>query len=251
MTAQFESSLYKGWVFHQRLQPKLHKFSYRIYLWWIKLEELDALAKELKHFDTNIKKRSWLRFSLSDYMNTDKNQHNASTPEELEAHVISRMSALANDSLRGRVFFLGQTRTFGKYFSPVNFWFLQNEKQEFTHMLAEVSNTPWNERHHYLVDLNKQCDTQKAFHVSPFNPMDMTYKWHVQTPGKNMRLHLSCHQQSKQFEAAIDMTRETLSNDNLRKTLFSIPSMTIKTIFGIYWQALKLFVKRVPIYTHT
>ncbi|WP_284219492.1 DUF1365 domain-containing protein [Agaribacter marinus] len=247
----FESALYKGIVFHQRTHPKKHKFSYNLFLWWIKLEELPQLENTLTLFGVNTKKRAWLRFKFSDYMNTKNVEHSATTHEELENHVLKTMSNLAKETLTGSIFFLGQTRTLGKYFSPVNFWFLRDENNNFTHMLAEVSNTPWNERHHYLVDLKLQENTTKSFHVSPFNPMDMIYKWNVQTPCDYMRLQLSCYKDIKHFEAAIDMKKETLNNSALKKTLFSIPSMTIKTVVGIYWQALKLFIKRVPIYTHT
>ena len=88
-------------------------------------------------------------------------------------------------------------RMFGIYFSPVNFYFLRDELGVFTHMMAEVSNTPWNERHYYLVDMDKQEDTQKEFHVSPFNPLDMTYKWNVGIPGEVFFMTLACHQKKK------------------------------------------------------
>jgi DUF1365 family protein len=80
--------------------------------------------------------------------------------------------------------------------------------------------------------------------------MQMTYKWKIQQPDENLRLHLSCYQQTKHFEAAIDMQRKPMSSASLRSSILSIPSMTIKTVGGIYWQAIKLFFKRVPIYTH-
>ena len=71
------------------------------------------------------------------------------------------MSELNGAPLSGDVFLLGQLRMLGMYFSPVNFYFLRSAAGEYTHMLAEVSNTPWNERHHYLVDLREQKDTEK------------------------------------------------------------------------------------------
>jgi hypothetical protein len=117
-------------------------------------------------------------------------------------------------------------------------------------MLAEVSNTPWNKRHHYLVDLAKQEDCDKEFHVSPFNPMDMTYQWKIKQPNENLRLHLSCIKHEKHFEVALNMQRQPLTTKTLRGALLSIPSMTLKTVAGIYWQAIKLFFKRVPIYMH-
>lgn len=145
---------------------------------------------------------------------------------------------------------LGQVRTLGIYFSPVNFYFLRNDDGIFTHMLAEVSNTPWNERHYYLVDLDTQADTDKAFHVSPFNPMDMTYKWNIKPPEDAFVMTLDCHREDKEFRAGLNMKRISLNNHNLNRAIKRIPSMTIKTVVGIYWQALKLFLKRTPIYGH-
>jgi ABC-type dipeptide/oligopeptide/nickel transport system ATPase subunit len=123
---------------------------------------------------------------------------------------------------------------------------LQDESGAYTHLLAEVSNTPWNKRHCYLVDLADQQDCQKAFHVSPFNPMDMQYKWHIAQPGEQLRLSLSCHKDIKHFTASLNLSRYELNSSKLGNVVLSIPSMAIKTLWGIYWQAIKLFVKRVP-----
>lgn len=244
-----ESGIYTGQVFHQRSQPKVHKFDYNIYLFWLKLTEIDELSNAVNGFSNNKTGFSVVNFRRSDYLgNADIALHEA---------VLSRMNELqsALDAeapiLTGDIFLLGQVRTFGMYFSPVNFYYLRDATGKFTHLLAEVSNTPWNKRHHYLVDLETQQDVNKAFHVSPFNPMDMIYKWQIKSPSQNLSLHLSCYKQTKHFEAAINMQKKPLTTKNLRQSLMSIPSMTIKTVVGIYWQALKLLIKRVPIYTHS
>lgn len=238
-----ESGIYLGTVFHQRSIPKIHKFDYKIYLFWLKLSEIDKINDHVSGFSCNKTGISVVNFRRSDYLG------DADMP--LEQAVLLRMNELNGNTLNGEVFLLGQVRTFGLYFSPVNFYYLRNGQGVFTHMLAEVSNTPWNKRHHYLVDLNNQVDCAKAFHVSPFNPMDMQYKWKIQQPGENIKLHLSCYQQQKHFEAAINMNKKPLTSATLRSSLLSIPSMTVKTVVGIYWQAIKLFFKRVPLYTHS
>lgn len=237
-----ESAIYSGKVSHRRVHPKLHAFDYSIYLYWLKLSELSTLTKQVKGFADASTKRSIVNFRRSDYLG-DPNI-------SLEQAALQKMSELNVTKLSGEVFLLGQVRTFGLYFSPVNFYYLRNELGRYTHMLAEVSNTPWNQRHHYLVNLQEQKDCSKAFHVSPFNPLDMIYHWRVAQPNENLRLHLSCSQETKHFEAALDLQRKPLNSRTLRSSLVSIPSMTVKTIAGIYWQALKLFIKRVPIYTH-
>ncbi len=237
-----ESGIYHGIVHHQRFVPKIHRFQYRIYLYWLKLNELPKLNEQVRGFSTEQKGFSAVKFLRPDFLG------DPSLP--IEDAVLQRMSELHGSPLTGDVFFLGQIRTFGWYFSPVNFYYLRNELGDFTHMLAEVSNTPWNKRHHYLVDLNKQENNDKAFHVSPFNPMDMQYQWRIQQPASKLNLHLACIKDTKHFEAALDMNLQPLNTKTLRSALLSIPSMTIKTVAGIYWQALKLFFKRVPIYMH-
>ncbi len=238
-----ESAIYKGKVYHQRFKPTQHKFDYDIYLFWLKLdeEELTTLSHELKCFSAEGKAR--VRFKREDYLGDPS--------LSLRQAVLDRMAEL-NDgtSLYGDVFMLGQLRMWGWYFSPVNFYYLRNTDGKFTHMLAEVSNTPWNERHHYLVNLDTQDDTPKAFHVSPFNPMDMTYKWSISQPSTRLSLAMDCVRSDKEFSAGINLTKFTLDNANLTQALKRIPSMTIKTVAGIYWHALKLLLKRTPLYTH-
>ena len=238
-----ESAIYKGKVYHQRFKPTQHQFDYDIYLFWLKLEsnELEALSSSLTHFSAHDKAR--VRFKREDYL--------GDASVSLKQAVLERMTEL-NDgiTLKGDVFMLGQLRMWGLYFSPVNFYYLRNTEGKYTHMLAEVSNTPWNERHHYLVNLDTQDDTPKAFHVSPFNPMDMTYKWSISQPSSRLSLAMDCVRDDKEFSAGINLTKFTLDNANLSAALKRIPSMTIKTVAGIYWHALKLLLKRTPLYTH-
>ncbi len=237
-----ESAIYQGKVNHQRFKPTQHKFDYDIYVMWLKLSEIDQLGTMLKRF--SVGKRGWLSFHRDDYYG------DSTLP--LDEAIRQKMTELNDGAkLEGDVFFFGQLRSFGIYFSPVNFYFLRScEAKRFTHMLAEVSNTPWNERHYYLVDMDTQEDTEKAFHVSPFNPLDMTYKWTIRQPDERFSLVMACHQKEKDFIAGLNMKRISLDNKNLRIMLRRIPSMTIKTVVGIYWQALKLFIKRTPVYDH-
>ncbi len=243
MTQNLESGIYTGVVNHRRSVPKIHQFSYQIFLYWLKLKELPELSEQVASFSYEESKFKFVNFKRNDYLG-DENS-------DLETSVIKRMNELSNEPLDGDIFLLGQVRTLGMYFSPVNFYFLRDATGVYTHMLAEVSNTPWNQRHHYLVNLSKQENSQKDFHVSPFNPMDMQYKWRIVAPSEELKLHLSCYKEVKHFEAALDMTFEPMTSKSLKRALLAIPSMTIKTLAGIYWQATKLFFKRVPIYTHS
>lgn len=235
-----DSAIYKGQVFHARHTPKHHAFSYDIFLFWLNLEELQHISERVRGFSTH--KWAPVHFKRTDYLG------DPTTP--LDQAVIARMSELAGEPLSGTPFMLGQVRTFGMYFSPVNFYYLRQSDGFYSHLLAEVSNTPWNERHHYLVDLKEQKDAQKEFHVSPFNPMDMLYHWKIKQPNQKLKLSMSCSSGKRHFDAALNLDKIELNSNSLLRVLVSIPSMTIKTVFGIYWQALKLYLKGVPFYGH-
>ena len=236
----FNSGLYVGVTYHERFVPKNHRFTYQIMMFWLDLDEVSQLNNKLKLFSQE--KFNWIQYRRSDFLQNKR--------ENLKDEVLEKMSSLAGKDIKGKVFLLSPLRILGMYFSPVNFYYVQNEEGLFTHLLAEVSNTPWDERHCYLVDLETQDDTDKAFHVSPYNPIDMQYKWRIKQPSEKLNLVLECHKTDKHFTAAIALNRDELNNTTLRKSLLQFPHMTIKTVFGIYWQALKLFIKKVPIYNH-
>lgn len=235
-----ESAIYQGKVYHQRFLPTQHKFDYDIYLFWLHLDELSHLSDSLQHFSAFSRARA--RFNRNDYL--------GSNDQPLSLAVKNKMTQLGAKAVEGDIFLLGQLRMWGMYFSPVNFYYLRTPAGHFSYLLAEVSNTPWNERHYYLVDMDTQDDTKKAFHVSPFNPIDMTYQWQITQPAEQLALIMNCVRKEKEFSAGINLTKLSLNNTNLSRVMKRIPSMTIKTMVGIYWQAIKLFIKRTPIYDH-
>ncbi|MGM0526523.1 MAG: DUF1365 domain-containing protein [Pseudomonadota bacterium] len=235
-----DSALYSGTVFHRRFRPRQHDFDYQFMQWFLALDELEQANGISRWFSTKGFAPLWFR--RKDYLKGEAG--------DLQQAVLAKMSELADKSLSGRVFFLGNIRTFGIYFSPVNFYYLQ-QRGEFTHLLAEVSNTPWLERHYYLIDLSEQNPTsKKAFHVSPFNPMQMTYHWKLTDPGENLFIQLSAATEQKDFVAGMNLSRQSLNRSEVSHVLKTSPVMALKIIGGIYWQALKLFIKRTPFYGH-
>lgn len=240
-----ESGLYTGKIYHQRVHPTQHAFTYSMALFWLKLSELDALDASLRGFSLHRFAPYWFR--VTDYFKGASIQSHS----ELADATKQKMRELGSAPVNGDIFFLGQIRALGVFFSPVNFYFHRaDDAQQFDYMLAEVSNTPWNQRHYYLVDLQQQQDTQKAFHVSPFNPIDMTYKWRVKQPDDKLAVALECHQQQRHFTASIAMQKQALDQATLNRFMLRMPSTTLFSLVGIYWQALKLFLKRTPIYGH-
>ncbi len=132
-------------------------------MWLLNLDELDAIPNLGRWF--SVKKWALSRFHRPDYLGDPQ--------ESLAKAVRKRMWELTNHEVTGRVYGLMNMRTLGLYFSPVNFYYGYNDQDELTHFLAEVSNIPWNERHHYghyVAGNKRNLSHSKEFHVSPFNP---------------------------------------------------------------------------------
>jgi DUF1365 family protein len=247
-------AIYNGVIRHRRYTPKKHNFSYSVNQWWLDLDDL-ASANSMSKVLSTTSKWAPLQFRESDYLTDER----ASPNQNLADAVRAKMSELANTELLGRVYFLGNIRNWGLYFSPINCFYLANEQGVFTHMLAEVSNTPWNERHCYLVNLTRKNTTDKILHVSPFNPIDMQYHWRLGAPklsdGSRVLVHIAAHTKKEgvercEFDATLTLKRSALNQSSIRRVLLVHPWMTLKVVAGIYWQAVKLFVKRVPFYGH-
>ncbi len=175
------SALYAGFIAHQRFIPRAHRFRYPFFMWFLDLDNIDTLPDLGRWFSTR-------RFSLSRFHRPD---YLGDPLEPLHSSVKKRMQELTGKTVTGKVFGLLNLRTCGLYFSPVNFYFGYDREEHCTHMLAEVSNIPWNERHHYAhyIGGNQFNPVQaKEFKVSPFNPVDQQYTWTIEPPDKN-----SCH----------------------------------------------------------
>lgn len=243
------SAIYWGSVRHRRFVPKTHQFNYKLMQWSLALDELDQVNK-LTHWLSTTEQWAPLQFKPSDYL---PGFYNPNT-ETLAAAAVRKMNDLSNQTLQGKVFFLGNIRTWGLFFSPLNCYFLQNKQGNYTHMLAEVSNTPWNKRHYYLVcltALNEQGripNTEKNFHVSPFNPMEMEYEWRIRGPEKHALVHIGARRKQLEFDATMTLTRTALNRSEVFRVLRKHPVMTLKIVAGIYWQAALLFIKKVPFY---
>lgn len=235
-----KSAIYVGSIAHTRFIPKSHSFMYPFFMWFLDLDGLETLPNLGICFST----RRWAlsRFHRSDYLGDPH--------IPLVAAVRQRMEELTGHRVRGKVFGLMNMRTLGLYFSPVNFYYGFDESGKMSHFLAEVSNIPWNERHqygHFVSEIRNRPTHRKAFHVSPFNPKDQIYKWVIEPPNDEIVIHLGVHDERGHiFEAGLRLKREPFSLTTARKQLFRKPVMTAFIVAGIYWQALKIYLKGIP-----
>lgn len=234
---------YQGRVGHQRYLPKSHGFGYHVSYLWLDLQQLDTLRSFGRWLSCE-KFAAW-SFRRHDYLQG---------ATDLAQAVKDKVKALGGMLPIEQVFLLSPLANFAVFFSPLTLYYCYADSKPL-YLLAEVSNTPWNERHYYLIPLNANGDTEfchdKNFHVSPFNPMDMQYQWKIAAPATVCQLSISNWQHEQRiFSAWFDLTRHELSTVSLRQQLIRTPWQNVQIVSRIYWHALKLLCKRLPVYDH-
>ena len=160
----------------------------------------------------------------------------------------------------GPIRLLTHLRYFGHCFNPVSFFYcFDSADSGLETIVAEVNNTPWHERHCYVLteDLNDAAEPwkhyrfKKSFHVSPFMGMEMDYDWRFLQPRDRLQVHMqNFASEKKLFDATLGMRRTEISGRALARVLTKYPAMTLQVVTKIYWQALKLRLKGATFYPH-
>lgn len=158
----------------------------------------------------------------------------------------------------GKIFLLTHLRYLGYVFNPVSFFYFYNVSGQLEMMLAEVNNTFGETHNYWLCAANqrasvstKKYHTRKEMHVSPFNGMDMEYDWIFTPPGKQLVAHMNTLLGGQRnFDATLRLGQKPWESRELLRVLMNYPLMTLNVIAGIHWQALRLWIKRVPVFTH-
>jgi DUF1365 family protein len=251
----FASAIYTGTVRHRRFSPKQHEFQYQVFMMYLDTREIEQVFSlspfwSLKHFAPVQFKRS--DFHINQELANDLLEKKLPDIDESVRRTVFDKSGI---KLTGPIRMLVNLRYWGINMNPLSTYYCFDEAGEnLIAILAEVHNTPWNQRHSYVLTPNQfaqkqQIEFAKEFHVSPFNPMHMHYCWQSTTPANTLALHLENWQSdNKVMDATMALRREEINSSALHKILIRFPWMTVKVISAIYWQAFKLWWKGTPVF---
>jgi uncharacterized protein len=236
------SALYAGAVVHRRAVPRIHTLRYRCFWLVLDLDELPALSTRLTLFSHN---RANL-FSLHDRDYGD----GSATP--LRTQVERHLATAGIDIGGGPIRLLCMPRTLGYAFNPLSVYFCHRRDGALAAILYEVHNT-FGERHSYLIPVEagakvvrQSCD--KRFFVSPFMDMDLRYDFRIVPPGQRVVVAIRGRAGAATvITASIAADRRDLSDGTLLRAFFSYPALTAKVIVAIHWEALRLFLKGLPL----
>lgn len=260
-------SIYRGIVRHKRSTPVRNNFSNRVFLFGL----------DLAHIEQAMACSRLLGFERAAHSSFRRNDYFGDPTIPLEQAVRDRVQAETGVRPNGPIELVTQLRTFGYSFNPVSFYYCWTpDRSALQAILAEITNTPWSERHAYVLAWpelkpaarnlaahasvanppkprrSHRWQFRKNFHISPFSPMEIEHDWRFSQPGERLAVHMinRAPERGAEFAATLLMERRDFTRREVRRAILRHPCLPTKTLLGIYWQALKLWLKRAPFHTH-
>ncbi|HEY6939863.1 DUF1365 domain-containing protein [Dokdonella sp.] len=249
MSAALASCVYEGVVRHRRHAPSPYAFRHRMAQLFLDLDELDRVFDDRWFWST--RHANLAQFRRSDYL--------APTDIPLAEAVRRRIAAHGFAPPQGAIRVLTHLRYFGHVFNPVSLYYCHDDAGALEVVLAEITNTPWRERHAYVLPVADaerrgralRWEFDKRFHVSPFLPLDRRYHWTFTPPDADLRVRMDVVRDGqREFDADLALRRRSLDGRSLARVLVRYPAMTVQVLGAIHWHALRLWLKRNPVYDH-
>lgn len=245
------SCIYEGTIRHRRFRPRPNMFQYRLFFMFLDLSELTEL------FDLH-PLWSLEKFNIASFRRRD---HFGDPAIPLDQAVRDLVEKRLGSRPEGPIRLLTHLRYFGHCFNPASFYYCYDAPGKGVEsIVVEIHNTPWKERYCYVLGAEKNEHPlknwrrhrfAKAFHVSPFIDFDIQYDWRFRLPDESVRVHMIDYEKGETlFDASLALQRQPASRQALTRCLLKYPVMTGKIVALIYWQALRLVLKKTPFFTH-
>ncbi len=246
-----QSCIYEGTVRHRRFRPTPNKFQYRVFFMYLDLTELTQVFDCHPLWSVQQPNIAYLR----------RKDHFGDPQKPIDLAVRDLVAEKTGRRPRGPIRVLTHLRYFGYCFNPASFYYCYDRADERVEtIIVEIHNTPWGEVHCYV--LNREQNEHpiknwrrhrfaKDFHVSPFIDMNIDYDWRFREPGAEINVHMIDFENgSKLFDASLALKRREINQWALTDVLIKYPLMTAKVTSMIYWQALRLLLKKTPVFIH-
>jgi hypothetical protein len=247
------SCLYEGSVRHRRHCSPAHELRHRLSMAYLDLDELPGVFDCSRLWSARGPSLAWFR--RGDHLG-DPARPLADCIREL---VLERTGAPAEGPVR----LLTNLRQLGHCFNPVSFYYcFRNGGEQLGAVVAEVTNTPWGERHAYVLPAVSLADhgtatvlrgrVGKEMHVSPLMGMDQVYDWRLTVPARALAVHIESRERGagRTFDATLALTRREITPRELRRALLRQPLPSVRTLARIYAGALRLRLKGAPYHPH-
>jgi len=230
---------------HNRLEPKVHRFHYNVFMFYVDLDELDALAKKHFMFSSN----KWNFFSFRDREHLQLPADNPDQSKTTKQHILDY---LASNNIHGveRIMLLTNMNVLGYNFNPVSFYICHDKTGNVVCSVVEVSNT-YREMKTFLVTEKKDekyyLNTTKYFYVSPFIDHDANFEFVVGVPDEKLNIRIDDIKEGRKiFISTLTGIRKEFSGWNLFKYFLRFPVIPLQVMFLIHWNALLLWLKKIP-----
>ena len=244
-----KSCLYAGALAHRRLTPVVNAFQYSLFMVYLDLSELEQVFAG--RWLWSVERFNWATFRRSDHLRR---------PGPLDEAVRATVQEQLGFTPSGPIRILTHLRYCGYCFNPISIYYCYvPDGTALEAIVAEVHNTPWGEKYARALDARQgpndgtfyRYELDKEFHVSPFMPLDLHYVWRFTAPDESLVARMDLFREGKPvFDVTLSLRRQPLDGPAMARALLRWPWMTARVVWAIYWQALKLKGKGVPVFSH-
>lgn len=238
------AALYHATVMHRRHIAPLYRFTYKVFYLLVDIDRLDAAAAQSR----------WLACNGRGLVAINNADHGPGDGQPLRPWVEALLAERGVDLAGGCIQLLCLPRILGHVFNPISLYYCQHADGSLRGIVVEVHNT-FGEQHCYVIadqgrplDMNQAFAKDKLFHVSPFLDVAGEYRFRFSAPepgqGSRLRLLIDEFRDGQPvMTASLFGKRRPVTDASLLRAVVGVPLVTLKVVFGIHWQALKLWLR--------